>query len=142
MERRLRIVQEWIIDDHPYMDIVASIRKQWDLSIPQAKRYIKNARDKWADEEKAIVDQKRRARIESLKKLRRSLKDQYKGTPFGIRALLAVDKEISKLENLYPAIKLDIGNKDGQPFKTETSVKVSLTRKEIKKFAQELENEV
>jgi hypothetical protein len=140
MEKRLRIVQEWIIDDHPYMDIVSSIRKQWEVSEPQAKRYIKAARDKWAGEEQAIIEQKRRARIESLKKLRRSLKDQYKGTPFGIRAILSVDKEISKLENLYPAIKLEHSGPGGKPIETVTSV--SLTSKEIKKFAEELEQEV
>jgi hypothetical protein len=140
--KRIRYVMEWILDDWSSTDIVAQIMQKWILSERQAKRYLADARQEWNQNEDAIIEQKRRARIESLKKQKRSLKPEYKGTPLGIRTLLAIDKEISKLENLYPAIKLDIGNKDGKPFKTTSTVNVNLSAKEIKKFANELENEV
>jgi hypothetical protein len=142
VEKRIRIVQEWIIDDWPYTDIVTNIQTKWELSVAQAKRYIKAAREKWAEDEQAIIEQKRRSKIESLKKLKRSLKEQYKGTPHGINAVLRIEREIAKMENLYPAVKVDIGNKDGKPFQTESTTKVVLTAKEIKQYAQELEDEV
>lgn len=118
-EKRIRIVQEWILEDQAYTDMVVAIMQKWSLEDRQAKKYIKLARDKWVDQEQVVVDQKRRLRIEGLKKLKRSLKDLYKGTPSGIDALLKIDKEISKLEGIYPAAKLELSGTDGQPIQTQ-----------------------
>jgi hypothetical protein len=59
--------------------------------------------------EQEAVEHKRRRKIDSLKKLKRSLKDQHKGSPFGIRAILAVEKEIIKLEGLTLPTKIQVG---------------------------------
>jgi hypothetical protein len=118
-EKRVRIVQEWILEDQAYADMVTAIMQKWGLEERQAKKYIKLAREKWVDQEQVVVDHKRRLRIESLKKLKRSLKDTYKGTPNGIDTLLKIDKEISKLEGIYPATKLEVSGKDGQPIQTQ-----------------------
>jgi hypothetical protein len=118
-EKRIRIVQEWILEDQAYSDMVAAIMQKWGLEDRQAKKYIKQARDRWVDQEQVIIDQKRRLRIEGLKKLKRSIKDPYKGTPRGIEALLKIDKEISKLEGIYPATKLELSGNDGQPIQTQ-----------------------
>lgn len=118
-EKRVRIVQEWILEDQAYSDMVAAIMQRWGLEDRQAKKYIKQARDRWVDQEQVVIDQKRRLRIEGLKKLKRSMKDLYKGTPSGIDAILKIDKEISKLEGIYPATKLEVSGNDGQPIQTQ-----------------------
>lgn len=142
-EKRIRVVMEWIIEDWPYADIVTNIIAKWNLEERQAKRYVKAARDKWNEQENELVERKRRLKIESLKKLKRSLQEKYKGTPHGIRAVLHVEKELIKLEGLNPAMKLEVTGKDGKPIKTEnTNVSVALSSEEIKRFAKELEEEV
>lgn len=115
-EKRIRIVQEWIIDENPFMDIVTQVTQKWGVGDRQARNYIKTARERWLEsDDQNRVEQKRRLKIETLKKLKRSMKDQYKGTPFGIRAILGVEKEISKLENLYHPLKIEATGKDGEP---------------------------
>lgn len=142
LEKRIRIVQEWIIDDWHYGDIVTNIQTKWGISIAQAKRYVKTARDRWADSEQEIIDHKRRRKIETLKKLKRKLDQRYAGTPGGIRAILMVEREIAKLENLYPATKVEVSGKNGKPIETvNTNVNLPLTAEEIKLFGKALEEE-
>lgn len=114
-EKRLRVVQEWIIDDWPYTDIVTQVKQKWGIQERQAKKYISEARKLWSQQEDAVTDQKRRLKVIGLKKLKRSLKEQYKGTPAGIRAIMSVEKELIKLEGLEMPINLRIGGPDGQP---------------------------
>lgn len=106
-EKRVRIVQEWILEDWPSCDIIAQIVQKWGLEDRQAKRYISEARKRWADDDREVIDRKRRIKIMSLKKLKRSLQDRYKGTPQGINAVVAVEKEIIKLEGLEVPKKLE-----------------------------------
>jgi len=132
-EKRIRIVQEWILEEQPYTDMVAAIKLKWSLEERQAKKYIRQARERWVDQEQVIVDQKRRLRIEGLKKLKRSIKEPFKGTPRGMEALLKIDKEISKLEGIYPATKLEVSGKDGQPLIPPPSIDMSkLSKEELK----------
>jgi hypothetical protein len=123
-EKRVRMVQEWIIEDWPEADIRNNIMKTWKVCDRQSRRYVAEARKRWAGENQKEVDERRRLRIESLKKLKRSLKEQYKGSPSGIFAVLAVDKEIIKLEGLDPAIKVQHTGAGGGPIQTETTHKV------------------
>lgn len=128
MEKRLRIVQEWIIDDHPYVEIVSNTCREWKLSEPQAKRYIKKARARWADSEQEVIDQKRRRKIETLKRLKKKMDSQYANTPSGIRAILMVEREIAKLENLYPATKIKVGGDPDNPTPVPVEVKHDLSK--------------
>ena len=107
-EKRIRIVQEWILEDWPSCDIVTQIYQTWRLEHRQAKRYISEARKRWNNDEEDIIDQKRRQKVASLKKLKRTLKAGFTGTPAGIRAILAVDKEIIQLEGLRKPTKIDL----------------------------------
>jgi hypothetical protein len=113
---------EWILDDWSAGDIVSQIVNKWGISERHAKRYLADARESWSSDEDKLIEQKRRIKIESLKKLKRSLKDQYKGTPLGIRAVLAVESKIIELEQLNPATKLEVTGKNGTPIKTEAKV--------------------
>ncbi|SHK93178.1 hypothetical protein SAMN05444266_101628 [Chitinophaga jiangningensis] len=120
-ERRIRIVQEWLVDDWPYQDVISQIIKKWDLEERQAKRYIKCARERWSKAAQAEINEKLARRIESLQKLKRSMKAEYIGTPAGMHAQLAVEKEIIKLEGIAAPQKLEHSGKDGKPLMpTET----------------------
>jgi hypothetical protein len=65
--------------------------------------------------EDAIIDQKRKLKIQTLKKLKRSLKDNFKGTPGGIMAIIAVEKQLIKLEGLEAPTKVEITGEGGGP---------------------------
>lgn len=140
IDKRVRQVMEWLIEDFPYDDIVTQIVVKWGVCDRQAKRYIATARDRWGKAEQGLIDQKRRLKIASLKKLKRSLKDSHKGTPGGIRAILQVEREIIKLEGLNPALKLELTGKDGEPIQTR-NVNVNMTAEEVKAIAKQLEEE-
>ena len=101
-EKRIRQVQEWIIDDWPSCDIVLQCVKKYDVSERHAKRYIAEATERWVDTNQEKLNAKRARRIESLKKLKRSLKEVHAGSPAGISALLRVEKELARLEGAYP----------------------------------------
>lgn len=127
-EKRIRVVQEWILEDWPSSDIVSNIGMKWGVEVRQAKRYVAEARKRWVAEEDVILNQKRRLKAESLKKLKRSLKENFKGTPEGIRAILAVEKELIALEGLAIPIKIEqsqIGA-DGKVIDPSTKVFLNL----------------
>jgi len=107
-EKRIRIIQEWIIDDWPYTDVVNQIIAKWGIQERQAKRYIKDARERWVADEKEHIDKLRSMKVMSLKKLKRSLQEKYKGTPLGINAVLNVEKELIKLQGLEPVKKIQL----------------------------------
>ncbi len=124
VQKRLRYVMEWVIEDWPYHDIIAQIRKQWEVSERTATRYIAKAKALWIEKAEADLQEKRLLTIERLKKHKRTLKEQYKGTPAGLFALMAIEKEIIKLEIPVGPIKIEHAGKDGGPIKTETTHRV------------------
>jgi hypothetical protein len=107
-EKRIRIVQEWIIEDWPYSDIITQVKQKWQIAERQAKRYIAEARERWVKDQQDVVDSKRTLKVEGLKKLKRSLQEKYEGTPQGIFAVLSVEKELIKLEGLERPKKIEV----------------------------------
>ncbi|MES2004329.1 MAG: hypothetical protein V4450_07395 [Bacteroidota bacterium] len=112
-EKRIRVVQEWIIEEWPYTDIISQINSKWGIEERQAKRYVAEARKRWVGEENQILDHKRRLKVETLKKLKRSLQEKFKGTPAGIRAVMAVEKEIILLEGIRKPTKVSLTDSEG-----------------------------
>lgn len=142
--RRIFIVQGWIIEGVQSSLICRQIlNSKWCESQRQAERYLKSARDLWTDVPEAEIEQKRKLKVAQLEQLKRTLKDEYKGTPSGIRALAYIDKEIISLEGLRKPTKVEVTGKNGEPIQTENvNVNVNLSPKEIKEFADILEKEV
>lgn len=99
-DKRLRVIQEWLIDGWPAIDIKTEIVNRYGVSIRQAERYISKARERWNKDEDIRVDRKRRKTIDYLKKQQRSLKKEFIGTPSGMNVLLRIEREIIKLEGL------------------------------------------
>lgn len=117
-ENRLFIVQGWIIEGIQDRLIVKKISDMWQLDVRQAQRYVRDAYETWKKIEGVNLDMKREMKIADLKQLRRSLKDIYKGTPSGIAAIMAVEKEIIKLEGieLPKTVKLELPEVDAIEF--------------------------
>jgi hypothetical protein len=113
--KRIRIIMEWILEDWPSTDIITQVVTKWGVSDRQAKRYLADARTEWVKDEDAIIEQRRRTKVESLKKLKRSLKEQFKGTPLGIRSVLMVEREIILLEGLRAPAKIEHTGAKGEP---------------------------
>ena len=100
VEKRIFTIQGWIIDGVQDYLILKQAKTQCNVSIIQARRYLKKAYENWKGDEELEIDLKRSAKIAELKQMKRSLKEDYKGTPSGIRALMMVEKEIIKIEGL------------------------------------------
>ena len=142
--RRIFIVQGWIVEGVQSSLICRQIlNNKWCESQRQAERYLKSARDLWTEIPEAEIEQKRKLKIAQLEQLKRSLKDEFKGTPSGIRSLVAIEKEIIMLEGLRKPAKVELTGKNGEPIQTENvNVNMNLTINEIQAFAEALEKEV
>lgn len=122
-EKRLIQVQYWIIDGVQDGVILQQMQTQWKIKIRQARNYLREAYQRWKSDENITVELKRTAKIAELKQLKRSLKENYKGTPMGIRAIMDVEKEIIKLENITPPKKVEVTGADGGALQVETTLK-------------------
>jgi hypothetical protein len=127
--KRIRAVMEWILEGWPSRDIINQVMAKWEIEERQAKRYLADAREEWNVDDKQVLDHKRRQKIASLQRLKRTLKEEYKGTPRGIEAQLKVEREIIGLEGIRPAEKLKLLNEeDDKPFKIENTSNVDYTK--------------
>lgn len=106
-EKRIFTIQGWIIDGVQDYLILKQAQNQWGIGLRQARNYLKSAYENWKQDEDVTTDLKREAKIAELKQIKRSLKEEYKGTPQGIRAIMAVEKEIIRLEG-YVVKKVDV----------------------------------
>lgn len=121
-EKRLLAVQSWIIDGAQDDFIRRQIKTQWGLSTRQTQRYIKQAYDQWKQDANIEMESKRAAKIAELKQLRRDLKEEYKGTPAGINAIIRIEKLIIRLEGMEPPRQHEI--------KAEVEVQPTMTPEE------------
>ena len=101
-ERRILTVQGWLIDGVQDDFILRQIKTEWDISLRQARTYLKWAYERWKQQEDITTQNKRDKKIADLQELRRSLKAEFKGTPSGINAIIRIEKEIIKLEGITP----------------------------------------
>lgn len=104
-ERRILTVQGWLIDGVQDWLILQQMQSEWDLSLRQSRRYLKDAYTRWKANEDISIEHRRAAKIAELKQDKRSLKPEYKGTPQGINAIARLEKLIIRLEDLEPPRK-------------------------------------
>ena len=117
IERRIRNVQEWIMDDYPYGDIVRSIVNKWGLSERQAQRYIKTAYEEFRDKEELSIDSKKAYYIKRKKKLIRDMDPRVKTTASGARAINKILDSMAELEGIK-INKIQLTGKNGEPLDT------------------------
>jgi len=117
IERRIRNVQEWIMDDYPYGDIVRSIVNKWGLSERQAQRYIKTAYEEFRDKEDLSIESKKAYYIKRKKKLIRDMDPRVKTTASGARAINKILDSMAELEGIK-INKIQLTGKNGEPLDT------------------------
>lgn len=138
-DQRVLTVQSWIIDGVQEDFMRKQMRTQWGISTRQAKRYIKDAYEAWKQDADVDVETRRQAKIAELQQLKRSLKEEYKGSPNGIRAIMMVEKQIIRLEP-YSVKRIDVTT-DGDPINKEMSPEQRKARiKELMHIAKETLN--
>lgn len=106
-EKRILTVQGWIIEGVQEDFMRKQMHQEWGISTRQAKRYIADAYKSWKTDSEIDMETRRQAKIAELQQLKRSLKAEYKGTPAGIRAIMAVEKQIIRLEP-YSVKRVDV----------------------------------
>lgn len=106
-EKRILTVQGWIIDGVQEDFMRKQMRTQWGITTRQARRYIKGAYEAWKQDVDVDMETRRQAKIAELQQLKRSLKEMFKGTPAGIRAIMMVEKQIIRLEP-YSITRIEI----------------------------------
>ncbi len=131
-EKRLITIQGWMIESIPSAMIVQQILlKDWAKSERHAFILLQKARERWIKFEDDNILEKRKMRVQELRGMIRAMKQEYKVTPMGIRTILSIQKEISKLEGVY-----------FDPDKvTPTIISVDLSQDEIRKYSKALEEE-
>ncbi len=112
--RRLFIVQGWIVEGVQSSLIIRQIlNHKWCTSQRQAERYLQQARDLWTEMPEMKLEQKRALKVVELQQIKRNMSDEFKKTPGGVRALMAVEKEIILLEGLRMPSKISLTDTDG-----------------------------
>lgn len=104
-EKRVFTIQGWIINGIQDYLILKNIEQDWGVCRRQSKNLLQKAYKIWHEDQEASIEQKRSLRIAELKHNIRSMKDEYKGTPRGMTAVNQIQKEINKLEGIYPAMR-------------------------------------
>lgn len=102
-DRRIFTVQSWIIGGVPDYLILRQAQDQFSVGERQAKNYLAKAYEIWKSASEATVEQMRQTQIDKMQQAQRTLKDNFKGTPAGLRVLLQYEKEINKLKGVVPA---------------------------------------
>jgi hypothetical protein len=122
-EKRIRIVQEWILQDHLTSDIVNNCVAKWGVCERQAMRYIADANKAFAKITEKRLERRLNYHIQRRNKLLRDLEEKSKKTPAGIGVQLDILQDIAKLEKLY-TLKIEHSGKDGAAIQTDSVHKV------------------
>lgn len=130
-EKRIFTIQGWIIDGVQDYLILKQVHQNWGIGIRQARRYVAEAYQRWKSDETISIDQRRSARIAELQQDIRSMGDEYKKTPTGLRTMLAFKKELSKLEDLYPARKIQLSGDVTNPVRIESKTDLTQLSDEV-----------
>ncbi|TZF84526.1 hypothetical protein FW774_05930 [Pedobacter sp. BS3] len=137
--KRIRTVQEWIMDDHNTVDIIRSAVARWDVSERQAERYYSEAFTLFKELTEKSIESKKAYYLQRKKKLIREMDPAFKKTPSGVRAINKVLDSMAKLDGIM-IDKLEVTGKDGVPL-SFPEVKVTVVHSDVPPFASN-ENEV
>lgn len=114
-EKRVFTIQGWIINGVQDYLILKNIEQEWGVGRRQSKNLLQKAYQIWHEDQEATIEQKRALRIAELKQNIRSMKEQYRGTPQGMNAVNQIQKEINKLEGIYPARQIVVQGDSDKP---------------------------
>lgn len=119
--QRVRVVQDWILNDYSYSDIITSAETRFDVGKRQAERYYAAAYQGFKKDDEESLDHKKAYYLSKKKKLIRDMDPQYKKTPSGIRTINKVLDSMAQLEGIVIQ-KYELTGKDGGPIEMESTV--------------------
>jgi hypothetical protein len=130
-EKRVFTIQGWIINGIQDYLILKNIEQEWGVCRRQSKNLLQKAYKIWHEDQEATIEQKRALRIAELKQNIRSMKEQYRGTPQGMTAINQIQKEINKLEGIYPSRKIMLQGDEDKPLVINNSADRELRIKQL-----------
>lgn len=120
-KKRIRVVYDWILQDHITSDIVQQCVANWNISERQAFRYINEANKLFEDDNVLSIKQKAAYYLSRKKKLLRDMNPGEKKTAAGVVAINKVLDSMARLEGItVDTLKL-IGDPD-QPIHSHETV--------------------
>lgn len=132
-EKRVFTIQGWIIDGVPEYLIKKQVYN-WGLSGRQVQRYMKEAYDRWKKDQEIDVKSRRDSRIAELQNDIRNMDEKFKKTPAGLRIMLSYKKELSKLEDLYPAKQIRLSGDADNPVRVKSETLSPEMEEKFKEF--------
>lgn len=105
-EKRVRAVQEWILQGYSSSDIRTTIITSWTVGERQAAKYYKAAFERFEEENRKDMSKKTAMHIARREKLFRDLND--KTSPDGVRAALRLLDSTAKIEGVLSTIRLSV----------------------------------
>lgn len=97
---RVRSVQEWMMQDQCYADIITQGMNLWNVSRRQVERYMQKAEEGFLEMNKTKLDRKRAYYIQRSKKALRDLDPNYKRTPQGVFAQQSMLAFMAKIDGV------------------------------------------
>lgn len=124
MIRRIRIVADWVLQDHLSADIISYCVSKWGVSERQGYRYLEAALDELKEKSERSLEQKKAYYISRKRKLIRDMDPGEKKTAAGVAAIDKVLNGMAKLEGIqFNTLKL-VGDPD-QPITTELRANIA-----------------
>jgi hypothetical protein len=100
LQKRIRAVQEWILQDFITTDIITNCINTWGVTERQAYRYLWAANRFFQERDKLSLDRKRAYYLARLKKLLRDMDPKEKTTAAGTTAIKSVLTAMAKLDGV------------------------------------------
>lgn len=117
-QRRIRIVQEWILQDYGTPDIIQQAMQIWNIAQRQAYRYLYYANRFFQEKDELSMRAKVSYHVARKKKLIREMDPEERKTAAGVAAVNKVLDSIAKLQGITMDTVRLIGDPDN-PIKTE-----------------------
>lgn len=105
-EKRIRAVQEWILQGYSSSDIRSTIITSWSVGERQAQKYYTQAFDRFQEENKKDMAKRTAIHLAQRNKLFRDLND--KTSPDGVRAALRLLDSTAKIEGILTTVKVSV----------------------------------
>lgn len=99
-ERRVRAVQEWILQGYSTSDIIKQATITWNITERQAYKYHKCAYEYFKKSNEQALEEKVAYHVELRKKLYRDLK--MKELPTGARTALRIVDSMARIDGALP----------------------------------------
>lgn len=98
--RRIRYVQECLLEDISYSDIVKAITEKWGIAERQARRYIWAANKFFVEKYEKKANEKKAYYIQRKKKLLREMDPKERKTARGVMAANKVIDSMAKIDGV------------------------------------------